>query len=1119
MSRPATAYRLERTPPHQAPPPHLDAAARAVVEHAGGPLLVLAGPGTGKTTTLVEAVAARVARGTPLDRILVLTFSRKAAAELRERITARLGVTTESPAAWTFHAFCYALVRAWSPPDAFGEPLRLLSGPEQDVAIRELLMGAVADGTSAWPPTLAPALPTRGFAEEVRALLARVRELGLDPGDLAALGARAGRPAWAAAAAFCEGYLDVLDAQGAIDYAELVHRAVVLAGRADVRGQLRERYAAVLVDEYQDTDPGQEALLRALAGDGRDLVVVGDPDQSIYAFRGADIGGILHFRDRFPTADGAPAPVVTLQRSRRAGRRLLAASRAVAGRIALPGLPAEVVRRHRALEPAAGVPDGRVDVRVLPTTGAEQAYVADLLRRAHLEDGIGWDRMAVLVRSGTHAIPSLRRVLSAAGVPVEVAGDELPLAREAAVAPLLAALRVADRPEELTVERARDLLLSPLGGADASDLRRLGRALRDVARAAARADGGGAAPPRPSAVLLREALADPRLLTLVDERVARPAHRLAGLVQAARAVLAAGGPPEEALWAVWAGSDWPRRLERASFAGGATGRAADRDLDAVLALFETLGRAEQRRGHRGVANLLAELEAQQIPGDTLAERGTRGAAVRLLTAHRSKGLEWDLVVVSGVQEGRWPDLRRRGSLLEADRLGPEGLREPPQALALLAEERRLFYVACTRARRRLVVTAVAGADDDGERPSRFLDELGVTVVPVPGRPRRPLSLAGLVAELRRTVTDPAATPALRRAAGLRLASLAAARRPDGRPLTPWAHPDAWWGLAEVTERAAPVVQGDRPLRLSGTSLSGLDVCPLRWFFQHEARAATPTSAAMGFGGLLHQLADDVAGERSPADPDALMARLDRVWSQLAFDAPWESIQQRAEARRALERFCRWHASERGRRLVATEVPFRTEIAVGDRAVTLTGRMDRVELDAGGRVHVVDFKTGKSAPSKAELARHPQLGIYQLAVREGALGDVEGMPPGPHRPGGAELVQLRKPGPDGGPKVQAQPALGSADPVDPADPAGPVAVPDGAAAADAAHPVAAAGGAGGAGSGEGGEGGGATWVERLLAEAVARLVAEDFPATPGHACNHCDYARCCPSRPAGRRVVE
>ena len=122
---------------------------------------------------------------------------------------------------------------------------------------------------------------------------------------------------------------------------------------------------------------------------------------------------------------------------------------------------------------------------------------------------------------------------------------------------------------------------------------------------------------------------------------------------------------------------------------------------------------------------LEEVEAQQIPADTLAERGVRGDSVRLLTAHRSKGLEWRVVVVAGVQEGSWPDVRRRGSLLQADRLGRYGLAEPLSPTAMLAEERRLFYVAVTRARERLIVTAVASPEADGEQPSRLLDDLGV----------------------------------------------------------------------------------------------------------------------------------------------------------------------------------------------------------------------------------------------------------------------------------------------------------------------------------------------------------------------------------------------------------
>ncbi|WP_258312018.1 UvrD-helicase domain-containing protein, partial [Streptomyces sp. ZEA17I] len=269
-SRTTGAYRLVRTPPGSVEPPLLDAGQRAVVDHAGGPLLVLAGPGTGKTTTLVESVTARVDRGADPARILVLTFSRKAAVELRDRMAARLGAA-RGPQATTFHSYCYALVRAHQDADLFADPLRLLSGPEQDVTVRDLLAGQLdleKEGLAhvRWPDELRACLTTRGFADEVRAVLARSRELGLAPDALAAFARRTGRPDWSAAAQFLAEYLDVLDAQGVLDYAELVHRAVLLAERPEVSARLAEAYDAVYVDEYQDTDPAQVRLLHALAG-------------------------------------------------------------------------------------------------------------------------------------------------------------------------------------------------------------------------------------------------------------------------------------------------------------------------------------------------------------------------------------------------------------------------------------------------------------------------------------------------------------------------------------------------------------------------------------------------------------------------------------------------------------------------------------------------------------------------------------------------------------------------------------------------------------------------------------------------------------------------------------
>jgi hypothetical protein len=365
MPATATSYRLVRAE-HAVAVPELDEHQRRVVDHPGGPLLVLAGPGTGKTTTLVEAIVDRIERrGATPDQVLALTFSRKAAEQLRDRVTARLGRTMSTTLSSTFHSFAYGLIRAYSPAELYEAPLRLLSAPEQDVVLRELLTDNPESVT--WPESLARAVGTRGFAREVHAVLSRAREKGLDGEALRALGEAEGLPEFVAAGLFLDQYLTNLDSQGATDYADLIRRATIEAEAH--RDELRARIRAVFVDEYQDTDPGQVALLRALAGDGRDLVAVGDPHQSIYGFRGAEVRGILEFPTEFPRADGSPADVVALRTTRRFGPRLLVASQRVAGRLALPGsIPEEA--RAAFLAPqaeAAGLGDGRVLVRTFDT--------------------------------------------------------------------------------------------------------------------------------------------------------------------------------------------------------------------------------------------------------------------------------------------------------------------------------------------------------------------------------------------------------------------------------------------------------------------------------------------------------------------------------------------------------------------------------------------------------------------------------------------------------------------------------------------------------------------------------------------------------------------------------
>ncbi len=1070
-------YALARPRPGAVLSPDLDQDQRAVVDHPGGPLLVLAGPGTGKTTTLVEAIVDRVEnRGLSPESVLALTFSRKAAEQLRDRVTARLGRTTSTTMCSTFHSFAYGLIRKYSPPELYTGALRLLSAPEQDVILRELLVETPE--SIRWPSSLRSALGTRGFAREVHAVLSRAREKGLDGVELSALGHAHDLPQFVAAGLFLDQYLTILDDLGALDYSDLIRRAT-LEARAH-QDELRGRFSAVFVDEYQDTDPGQVALLRALAGDGRDLTVVGDPHQSIYGFRGSEVRGILDFPRDFPRADGAPADVIALGTTRRFGPRLLAGTQRIAHRLPLPGALPESARESFLQPRADGAHGaGRIEVITFDTERAEAEHLADLLRRAHLEDGIGWDEMAVLVRSGRTSIPGLRRSLGAAGVPVEVAGDELPLVRDPSVRPLLDALRAAlnldnedpDDVEYLDPGRIEALLMSPLAGLDAGDVRRLGRALRAREKQALHGEEAERRPPRSSRDLLRRAVIEPGFLEGLSGPEAARARALQLLLARARTELDDSAGVEQVLWTLWSGTTWPQRLRRSVEGGGPAARRAHRDLDSVVALFAAAARAEEQRDHLGARAFVAMLVAQQLPSDTLAEQGVRGAAVRLLTAHRAKGLEWRLVVVAHVQAEGWPDLRRRSTLLQADRIGAEGVVEPTSRRELLLEERRLFYVACTRARERLVVTAVASPDDDGDQPSRFLDELGLEPRQVVGRPVRPLSMAGLVSELRRAVTDPDTAAPLRRAAAVRLARLAR-EQVGGHPLAPQADPSTWWGTRSLSLSPQPVREPARPVPISASVLESMAVCPTQWFLEREAGGSQRAHQSANVGQLLHALADRVAkGEitTGPDEVELLMEQVATVWDRLEFRTPWSRLREHDRVRAALGRFLRWHYANR-RELVGTEQHFVTEVDLEDgERVRISGYADRVELDAESRVVVVDLKTGRTPPSNSSVQGHRQLSLYQYAVDHGAMS----LPAAgaPARSGGAELVQLGRPDESTEALVQIQPV----------------------------HPE---------------DGAQRDLLREELARAAAYLRTESFPATPGAHCTSCTFVPICPARSAG-----
>ena len=1069
MDRQPPAYRLVRRPVEAATPPALDPAQARVVSHSGGPLLVLAGPGTGKTTAIAETAADRIAgRGLAPDRVLVLTFSRKAAQELRARITMRLNRTTSEPLALTFHSYAYALVRRESVL-AGQEPPILLSGPEQLQEVRRMLRGEASDGARHWPQRLRPLLATRGFAAELRDFLLRAAERGLDGRELTALGRRLGRDDWMAAGGFLSRYAARFDLAPvpAYDYAEVIRIAGQLLARPEVRQRERRAYDAVLVDEYQDTDPAQEDLLYALAGDGRELIVVGDPDQSIYAFRGADSDAIRRFPDRFRAPDGRPADVVALRTCRRSGPVLLDASRRVAAR-----LPA-TERDHRTLVPLPSAGLGRARIVVAASERQEAALIADTLRRAHLIDQIPWSSMAVLVRSAVRQVPALQRALSGAGVPVAVAGDELPLAADPGTSPLLRLIGCALDQDGLTEDVAAELLTGPLGGTDALGLRRLHRLLRQ------RDQDGAAGPdpelgsdPRPGP--LAAALLDPLLLTPAGLQPGHAleaasgafaaARRVAGLLEVVKAE-AATGSAQEVLWAAWEASGLAGQWQAASAAGGTRGANADADLDAVLALFDAAARFDARMPPGSMALFLDGLTGQEIAGDTLAERAPSEEAVTISTAHRAKGLEWDLVVVAGVQEGTWPDLRLRGSLLGMDDLveaagrdadGAAGSAPDAAAVALssklLDEERRLFYVAVTRARRSLVVTAVGGEDSE-DRPSRFLAELAgddIAIEEVTSLGTRWLSLPALTADLRRAAADRGLPGSVRRAAAAQLARLAAAG-------VSGASPDHWYALTPWSG-AGPISDGE--VRVSPSQVDKFVTCGLRWLIE-SAVGASPPSVAGHVGTVIHAAAALVADGADQAD---VAGRIDEIWHQLDFGSAWYGARQRENADQMVARFLDWHRANR-RELIAVEQ--RLRVRIDD--VLISGQVDRLERDEHGKAVVVDLKTGSSKPPAADLDRNPQLGVYQLAVLLGAFIEL-----GAAEPGGAELVQVGKAAGKKGAVVQGQRAL--ADDPDPG------------------------------------------WAQALVKEAAAAMAGPQFNATVNDGCRRCPAATSCPVDERGGQVT-
>lgn len=991
---------------------------RAAIDHRGGVLRVLGAPRTGKTETAVALVLDRLRRQElTTDQVLLLASTRQAAARLRRRVMVELGGTATSPVSRTASSLAFGILRQRAA--LLGDPApRLLNGPEQDIVIRDLLAGHASGEVTGpvWPDRVIGALPTRAFRAELRDLLMRAVENDLGAADLLELSERFEVPEWAACADLLEEYdrVTALATPGAYDPAWIVAAAsqALLDDEAlatTVRGRLR----LVVVDDAQELTPGSARLLSTIATSPSaaplDLVLLGDPDTTVQSFRGADpgiIGGAEHAPEDWALLSRTGAARTIRLRSAYRPPALIEAGRRVADAIgAVSGT------EHRDVSPGGAGHPGSMETHLLRTPSAEASYVASRVRDAVLHEGRRWSDIAVIVR-GRRRSEAIRRALARADVPVAADAAELPVRDEPAVRPLLQLLAAVleggtGAPDGgLTPELVGDVLSSRVGGSDAVELRRLRRRLRQV-----ELTSGGE---RSSDLLLVEAIRFPLVLQDIGIEAAG-ARRIAAAYAAGLAAVSVaaedggrvrrtGTLVEDVLWAMWSALGLAERWRSTALAGGSAGARADRDLDAVLALFDAATRFSDRLIQADPAAFLEHIDSQEVPGDTLALRSPAGDAVAVVTPAGAAGQSWPLVFVAGVQEGVWPDTRLRGMLLRSSELVDRVRGRPwswrSAAVAVRHDESRLFYVAATRASESLVVTAVR---DETEQPSAYLEiidgtgglgERELTEV------TRPTTSREMVAWLRRslgeseTARDPQAAPVAA------LARLAGAG-------TPGAHPEQWWARRETTS-TRPLARPDVPVDISPSRIQAFHDCPLQWLLTSRGGSGPPIGAS-ALGTLVH----DIARDLGDAPADRLVAEVDARWGQLGLPAGWGTDRTRGLAHEMMRRLGEYfeRAAADGWTRVGAEVWM--EVALG--RTVLRGQVDRIELGPDGEVRILDYKTGSSAPRKADLPRHAQLGAYQVAITEGAFAEhlaearlAAGVPTDqPEVSAGAALVQVGK----------------------------------------------------------------------------------------------------------------
>ncbi|HUK31708.1 MAG TPA: ATP-dependent DNA helicase [Candidatus Acidoferrum sp.] len=903
----------------------MNAQQRAAVLHGEGPLLVVAGAGTGKTRVITERIRYLLETQPELagEQILGLTFTDKAAGEMKWRVAKMVGERGKAVQLSTFHAFCDKILKEIDPE------VRVLDPVDHWILLRKNLpllklekyrrlaepgqfLGDFVAFFSRCQDELVTPDDYQRYADE---LMARARGAGQEvEADAKALMLEEAARQQEIARAF-RASEELLRARKLQTFGSMMMETVRLLDEdAAVAELLRNRFRYILVDEFQDTNIAQLELLWRLARDHRNIVAVGDDDQAIYRFRGASFGSFQIFLERFAGETNTERMVQTLtQNYRSTGRVLKTANQVIALNEKSELFPLKNLT-------ASKQPGEKVRIVELANATQEARWVTAEIARLH-EAGAAWRSFAMLYRAHTHR-NLLVEELARAGIPFVIRNLTIfdnPLVRD-----LIAYLRLIATPSD-DVACAR-VLAAPGWHFESKDLVRLAERARKDKTSLWNA--------------LEAAAAEKTLST--GARAAELVEFITSLRKRARKLRASE------LFAELAGE-----LDLGVVASGDS-----RPYHERLAQF--IREWEMKSETRRLAEFVEYLDYfQQAGGQINLEEETGADAVQLMTVHAAKGLEFDHVFILRMTRGAFPT-RARTHLFEfPDELMKE---QRPRGDFHIQEERRLFYVALTRAKGRLTLTAVV--DNKRNKPSPFLDDI--------------LENAALA---RRDVQQiaPAAIAATEKQSGAGTLKGKSESTREGGGLFP-ADAGKARVFSNITKWAAdyrPAIS--EPLQLSASAIETYRSCPQKYLFSNVWGLRTGPVAAISFGSVMHTtikhfLAEMRKGGKVPFEE--VEAIFEREWTPAGFE---DDYQQAEYKRDGLEQLRAFHALAIAEppEIESQEKSF--ELPLDDNIV-ITGRMDQINRIAPGQREIVDYKTGR--PKTEESARKDiQLSVYALAARE------------------------------------------------------------------------------------------------------------------------------------------